>query len=171
MQPDFPFLFHQRLHCGFRLATILNGLRASRRPCSEYYTDKMQTSQLGWFAFTVVQLKACLFQVFSKKQSNVTVSAVVETSVMFWKSPSVTIFSRHWGIPLLHLYTTEDHSQCSFRLSAGGAPPSGLCGRWRTLKCEQKLSSALITSDNRTIDQMMADKLSRVEWPEEGRRK
>lgn len=68
-------------------------------------------------------------------------------------------------IPLLHLYTTEDHSECSFRVPAGEGPPSGSCGCGGGGDSNVNRGSAQHWSPQiaETIDQMTVDKLSRVE--------
>lgn len=94
-------------------------------------------------------------------------ASVDQRSVVAFQPPSergpLTLSWRDWENTPLHSYTTH-HRERSFRLSAGGGPPSVPCAQWRGLECKQRLSSALITPDNGgTMGQMTADKLSRVE--------
>lgn len=180
MQPGFPFLFHQRLHCGFALQQYLDtGIKRSAiiwrficHGCSLNTIDAKCLLKIIWmylFALGMIVITR------EPVPFNFSVSASVDQrSVVVFQPHSewgpLTLSWRHWENTPLHSYTT-DHSERSFRLSAGGGPPSVPCGRWRGLECEQRLSSALITPDNRgTMGQMTADKLSRVKWPGEGRR-
>lgn len=69
--------------------------------------------------------------------------------MIFFSPPPPFLLSNQLESAVLHLYVTEDHSKCSFRLSAGGGPRHLACVEGGgDPKREQRLSSALITSDN-----------------------
>lgn len=80
---------------------------------------------------------------------NVTTFWMLFFSLFFFKRSFTFLLPRQPVGPTTHLYVTEDHSKCSFRLSAGGgprhlAPVEGGGAPERALR----LSSALISSDN-----------------------
>lgn len=66
---------------------------------------------------------------------------------------------RDWKSSVPHSYVTEDLSKCSFRLSAGGGPRhlAGVDGGG---------GISWSTQIMKTMEQMTADKLQRVGWPE-----
>lgn len=103
-----------------------------------------------------VQLTACPFRLSSQKQSNVAVTAsahqraaIVEISITLWMSSPWYYFPPDTGRPLCRVCIRQEitASVLSGSLQVE-APPSGLCGWRRRLKCEQKPGSDLITSDN-----------------------
>lgn len=68
---------------------------------------------------------------------------------LFQSSSILFLLSNRSESSVLHLYVTEDHSKCSFRLSAGGGPRHLACVEGGgDPKRELRPSSALITSDN-----------------------
>lgn len=69
--------------------------------------------------------------------------------MIFFSPPPFFLLSDKSESSVLHLYVTEDHSKCSFRLSAGGGHRHLACVEGGgDPKRELRLSSALITSDN-----------------------
>lgn len=88
---------------------------------------------------------------------------VKRISVVFWlSSPIQNSFKpRDREGSVAHSYVTEDLSKCSFRLSAGGGP-------WHLARVDCRGGLSWSPQIIRTMEQMTADKLQRVEWPEKG---
>lgn len=132
MQLGFPFLLHQRLHCGFALQQYESTGR--KRPPSPdaalsvitiNYNVQMQ-SKMGclvdlnvFIGVRVVQLRTSSFQ-----DKFITVAVVKDFNHILNEFLHLLL---HKESSLLHSYVTEDHSKCSFRLSAGGGPRHLAC--------------------------------------------
>lgn len=184
-----PFPFHQRLHCGFCLATVLKHKAASSASWSLsvmciHYTNAIQTCLLRGFQCinlhdsSDVQLRTCSFQVFSKKQGYITVTdwahqrpAIIWISITFWASSSSYYFLQTLGRPLccISMWQKITVSVLSGSLQVevlhlacvdGGGDSNANRGS------AQPWSTQIMG----TMGQMTADKLSRVEWPEERKR-
>lgn len=174
MQLGFPFLFHQRLHCGFHVATKLNSLGEKSWACASGTLGTISMNDNVAWAVKLIW-KSCVWELFIWEPVLFFSEIRLDTCHSLSRSEScgsngfqphskwvpafTTIFFsfRIWESPVPHLYVTEDHSKCSFKLSAGGGPRH-LCGRWRRLSWSPQIT--------RTMDQMIADKLWRVGWPE-----
>lgn len=148
MQLGFPFLFHQRFHCGFSVATVLKSLaekpaHATRSDVRCRWGSHRSNSGLSAVSLGLRAIKRVHFPTFFRPPQRGGVVQLLQRtlnmlqsriSIIFQMTSSIQDFvslsdpgtgtfrPRDWQSSAPHLYVTEELSKCSFRLSAGGGP-------------------------------------------------